>query len=458
MKKLLLALPLLVACLFISVGYALTTANLTIVGSAIATPPPKGLFITDVEVVEASGATATETSFLFPTNLISDESVSRAGSITYKITVENNTDATYWYRGVDFIANLEGYNNNLLGSSNGITIVTKDKLADSTASFNTSDWVPPHTVREFYAIYNFGSNTVGKDLSTFVNFSFGGRISSYGDDFLAILNDPDRYPILANAFNETYSDNGSTVLGNVGADKAFFESLFGTELMLEGKPVTLMVERTDVDGKSTTGDAYSPTGPTACEYTLYITTENITGTNTVYAISYTREPDGTWIQIGELYEGTTNAGVYTASDGKKYTSLNVDGWIATRKTYTVFTYKNQSVTYKVNEQYGNSFQQQKTIEQLMSMQDQELYNQLNNHQLLKDVYQVLFVKHPSSQDVEILLLREAYDNAMRFYEMRNGGQEFRLDGKATRAELLSVVENLFMAMDYYNQVHDTNHN
>ena len=62
-----------------------------------------------------------------------------------------------------------------------------------------------------------------------------------------------------------------------------------------------------------------------------------------------------------------------------------------------------------------------------------------------------------STDTEILLLREAYDNALRFYEMRNGGQEFGLDNKASRAELLSTVEALAKAMDYYNQVHDTNH-
>ena len=93
----------------------------------------------------------------------------------------------------------------------------------------------------------------------------------------------------------------------------------------------------------------------------------------------------------------------------------------------------------------------------MSLQDVELYNQLNNHQLLKDVYQVLFVTHKGSNNTEIVLLREAYEDAMRFYEMRNNGQEFRLSNTATRAELLGVVENLFNAMEYYKQVHDTNH-
>lgn len=126
------------------------------------------------------------------------------------------------------------------------------------------------------------------------------------------------------------------------------------------------------------------------------------------------------MQIGELYDGTTGIGTYTDSEGNEYKSLDVNGWIATPKTYEVFTYKGQTVTYKVNERYGNSFQQQKTIEELMSMQDQELYNQLNNHQILKDIYKIIFVNHADSNATEILLLREAYDDAMRFYEMRNG--------------------------------------
>ena len=420
-------------------------------------PPPKGIFIIDVQVVSSQGVSNVESTYLSPTNVKSVVNVPQTGSITYKITVENNSDVTYWYRNKNFMTKLEGYQNALVDSNDGVTIVTKDKLADSTATFNSEDWVPPHTVREFYAIYNFGSNTTGKTVLTLINFSFGGKVASYGDDFLAILNDPDRYAILSEAFNNTYADNGSTVLGNVGADKELFDNLFGTYLTLDGKNVTVMIERADVNGRAS-GDSYSPSGPTGCEYTIYVTTENpTTGTPVVYAVSYTKETDGTWVQIGELYEGTVNIGTYTDSDGAVYTSLNVDSWEATRKTYTVFTYKGQSVTYKVNEQYGNSFQQQKKIEDLMSMQDQELFNQLNNHQILKDAYQILFKDHVGSTDTEILLLREAYDNALRFYEMRNGGQEFGLDNKASRAELLSTVEALAKAMDYYNQVHDTNH-
>ncbi len=441
--------------MFIFVGYASLSSEMSINGSASVQPQPKGIFITDLSVISSSGVTDMGSTYISPTNVKTVTDAAAGGSITYKITVENNTDATYWYREIILVNSLDEFRNDLIGKNGGITIVTKDKIADTTETFNSGDYIPPHTVREFYAIYSFGASAAGSGISTMIHFSFGGKIASYGDDFLAILNDPDRYGELFDAFNEAYSERGLTVLGNVGDDKELFDSLFGTELTLDGKDVTVMIKRENVDGKSS-GDAY-PGGPSGCDYTIYVTTEDAEGTPTVYAVSYTKESDGTWVQIGELYEGTVSVGKYTDSNGKTYDSINVDTWEAVPKTYTVFTYNNQSVTYKVNERYGNSFQQQKTIEELMSMQDQELYNQLNNHQILKDAYEILFVNHVGSEAVEILMLREAYDDAMRFYQMRNEGKEFTLDNTATRAELLSTVEALAKAMEYYVQVHDTSH-
>lgn len=456
MKTSLLALFLLFSCLVLTLGYAAITQELEYGGTILVGPPPKGLFIVDVEVVAAEEVVDAATSYSSPTNLHSAVNSARGGSITYKITVENTSDVTYWYRGVSYLSDLPDTDNDLLGSASGITVVTKDKLSDTTATFNHEDWVPPKTTRVFYAIYTFGSDAVGLPVTTIVNFSFGGQLTSYGDDFLALLNDPARYSALVAEFNKRYAASGTTVLSNLGADAAFFDSLFGFELMLDGKPVKLMIERANVDGK-TTGDSYFPVGPTACEYTLYLTTEDLSGTPTVHAVSYTWGADGVWVQIGELYEGTTPLGTYKDSNGNVHTAMNIDSWVAATKTYTVFTYKGSSVTYKVNERYGNSFQQQYLLDDLMSMVDQELYNQLNNHQILKDTYQILFVEYIGSDAPEILLLREAYEDALRYYEMHNTGQQFTLDNKATRAELLSTVEALARAMEYYLQVHESEH-
>ena len=456
MKKIAFVLLFLFSFLFITVGYAALSQEIHVRGTAYAAPPPKGIFIVGVEVIDRQNVTDVDSGYTSPTNLRSSVNATAGGSITYKITVENNSDVTYWFREILYLDDLQNMDNSLLGANNGIRIVVKDKLADTTATFNNEDWVPPHTTRDFYAIYSFGSAAAGTAVTTLVNFSFGGKIASYGDEFLAILNDPEKYAILSGAFNDAYISDRSTISGNVGADVGLFDTLLGPDLKLDGKSVKIMIERSNMDGK-TTGDSYASGGPSGCEYTIYVTTEDLSGKPTVYAVSYTKEANGEWRQIGELYEGTTPLGTYVDSKGEAYVSFAPDQWEAVPKTYTVFTYKGNSVTYKVNEKYGNSYQQQFKLKDLMSMQDQELYNQLNNHQILKDTYKILFDDHVGSNATEILLLRDAYEDALRFYEMRNQGQEFSLNNTATRAELLSTVEALAKAMDYYLQVHDTNH-
>ncbi|MBE6702746.1 MAG: hypothetical protein E7585_04970 [Ruminococcaceae bacterium] len=456
MKKIAFVLLFLFFFALITVGYATLSQEFHVQGTSYAAPPPKGIFIVGVEVIDSQNVTDVDSGYTPPTNLRSSVSATAGGSITYKITVENNSDLTYWFREILYLDDLQNMDNSLLGANNGIQIVVKDKIADTTVTFNNEDWVPPHTTRDFYAIYSFGSAAAGTTVTTLVNFSFGGRIASYGDEILSILNDPEKYAVLSDAFDEAYISDHSTIIGNIGADVGLFDTLLGPDLKLDGNPVKIMIERSNMDGKAT-GDSYASGGPSGCEYTIYVTTEDLSGNTTVYAVSYTREANGEWRQIGELYEGTTPLGTYVDSTGEAYVSFDPDKWEAVPKTYIVFTYKGNSVTYKVNEKYGNSYQQQFKLEDLMSMQDQELYNQLNNHQILKDAYQILFKDHVGSNATEILLLRDAYEDALRFYEMRNQGQEFSLSNTATRAELLSTVEALAKAMDYYLQVHDTDH-
>ena len=457
LKKLIVFLSFAFSCAFISIGFATLTTSLSVEGNASVTPPT-GLYILSAEFVEAQGVEDDGYSYLFPTNLKTLVDVKSRGSITYKITLKNNSDLSYWYHGIQFVSeDNDGYDNELINQNNGISITTKDKLADNGATFDGDDWIPSNATRDFYVVYSFGSNAVGKTLTTLVNFSFGEKMGSYGDGVLAILNNPEKYAIISGMFDDAYAADGRTVIGNVGADEAMFDLLFGENLQVDGKDVTIMIERNNVD-KKTTGDSYANGGPTGCEYTIYVTTDDpTTGTPTVFAISYTREPDGEWIQIGELYEGTTGTTTYVDSEGVAYTSFNTASWVAVKKTYVVFTYKGQTVTYRVNDPNGNSYQQQYKLTDLMSMQDQELFNQLNNPQILKDIYKILFKDHPNSTAPEIELLRSVYYDSLRFYQMRNNGQEFGLSNTATRAELLSTVENLAKAMDYYTQVHDTSH-
>ena len=421
-KRIVSAAAFFLAFAFIAVGYAALTDTMNISGTATIAPPPEGVYITNVEVERVSGGvTHSSCKYISPTNVNSVVNVTGNGSITYKITVENSTSVTTWYQGTKIVSDLAGTHNDFYNASGGLTIATKDKLSDSNSTFNTDDWIPPKTTREFYAVYSFGSSVRGQGISTLINFSFGLKIESYGDDILAILNNKEKYDILVEAFNETYAKNGSTVLSNVGTDKALFESLFGVELKLDGKDVTIAIERKNVDGK-TTGDSYSPGGPSGCEYTIYVTT----GDGKVYAVSYTTQADGTWRQIGELYEGTAGTSNYTDSEGKvSGQTINTSSWLASRKTYTVFSYGGRTVTYTVGNPYGNSYQQQTKLEDIMSMEDIELYNQLDDHPILKDTYKIVNSTQGSAE-TEIVLLRDAYINAVKYYNVYNGGQEFKV--------------------------------
>jgi hypothetical protein len=453
-KRIVSAAAFFLAFAFIAVGYAALTDTMNISGTATIAPPPEGVYITNVEVERVSGGvTHSSCKYISPTNVNSVVNVTGNGSITYKITVENSTSVTTWYQGTKIVSDLAGTHNNLYNANGGLTIYTKDKLSDGNGSFNTDDWIPPKTTREFYAVYSFGSSVRGQGISTLINFSFGLKIESYGDDILAILNNKEKYDILVEAFNETYAKNGSTVLSNVGTDKALFESLFGVELKLDGKDVTIAIERKNVDGKST-GDSYASGGPTGCEYTIYVTT----GDGTVHAVSYMLDSSiNAWRQIGELYEGTAGMTAYKDSDGNSAgQTVNVDGWVANKNTYRVFSYGGRVVEYMVANQYGNHTQQWDQIGELMSEEDVNLYNSLDDHPIFKDTYKIL-QRNPDSSDREIELLREAYNNAIpKYVDEKNGGQEFKVNRNLySRAEILAAMEALGKAMEYYDQVNGT---
>ena len=435
---------------FIVFGYAALTDELTVEGQASLTPHVQGIFITDITVVaRTNGISDNGSEYIKPTNIKSNVSVSASGSITYKITVENTSDITYWYRGIVVPEDLTGYRNDLVNKSGGITITTNDKLSDISGTFNNEDWIPPHTVREFYAIYSFGASALGS-MNTFLNFSFGEKVASYGDEVHAILNDPEKYEYLSRAFDEAYAEqNGKTVIGNIGSDAEIFNTLFGGDIMLDGEPVTVMIQRDNIDGKST-GDSYSPTGPTGCEYTLYITT----GDGKVYAVSYAIQEGGVWQQIGELYEGTVNNGTYTDGEGTTTTAMDITTWKADQKTYTVFAYGGRIVNYTVGNPYGNSYQQQTVLSDIMSMEDVELYNQLDDHPILKDTYTILKEKS-NSTETEVVRLREAYNSAVKYFNVYNDGQEFKIiRSKYSRAEIIASLESLSMAIEYYLQSYE----
>ena len=445
--------------LMLLIGYAAVADNLMVTGDInIQAKPYEGVFITDASLVSYSGASSVGYSYFNPTNFDSVVRVSSSGgSVTYKITVFNNTDIHYWYIKPDWDDAYES--NSLIGVSGGVTITTKDKSGDSGATFNTDDWIPPQTTRDFYVTYNFGSAAHSAYyVATLVNFKFGVKMDSVHDEFITILNDKisdSGYNYLAEVFDEKYAEDGTTVIANVGDDKEIFDKLFGGDLTVnvdgEEKPVTVMIRRDNVDGKST-GDSYSGTAnaPTGCEYTVYITVDNLDTPGapaTVYAISYTCGANGVWYQLAQLYEGTASAKDYDTGTPGVQGAFDTATWIANPNSYEVA----DGITYKVGQEQGDQYDKLKTLEEIMSTNDSDIFNDIDNTRIFKKVYDIL-VANKNSTDPAIVNLRTAFDNASPYYRNLNNGQEFKVVREYTRSEIIPYILAIQEALDYYYQV------
>ena len=469
LKALFIALTVAFSFLIISFGYAVIEGAISLEGSAEAKAPPfQGVYIFSVEVASTSGGVSSSGfEIIKPTNLSTTIKVPASnGTITYKVTVHNNTDVTYWFLGTVVPDNYA--NNSLIGKANGIFITPKDHESDLNVTFDTGDWVPAGEMRTFYVTYRFGNSAMGT-MSTVVNFKFGLQMDAVQDDFLRILNDKtssNGYNYLTDVFDEKYSKSGTTVIGNIGADDAIFDKLFGKDLYVTvdgvSKPVTVMIERRNVDGNASSGDSYGGGGPSGCEYTVYITTDSLDGgTPTVYAVSYTCGADGVWRQLGELYEGTCSTANYDSAGNK---CISVSTWDATAKEYKV----TNNISYKVGYEQGDQYDKLDSIDELFSTKDQDFYNDINNNseKLLKPVCQLLYTyrhnngKYDESENVNNKYkpgydeLKRAFDALKPHCYIGNGAQEVKIQNASsmTRAELIQYLEAIQHAYDYYLSV------
>ncbi len=438
-------------------GYAALTDELFITGEAtVEGGPYEGIYISDASVYSQNSAANVSCSFYKPTNLsVTVNPMRTGGSITYKVTVHNNTPVTYWYIKQDFLEDFES--NGLIGQADGITVVTKDHPDDTTATFNEDDWVPPHTYRDFYVTYTFGSLAQSYPV-TFINFLFGVKMDSVHDQFLSVLNDIEgtgAYEYLTEQFEQKYAATGENVIANIGEEKEIFDNLFGHELTItvDGveAPVTIMIRRENVDGKST-GDDY--TGGTGCEYTVYITVDALdspTGEAIVYAVSYSNGGvaynDGTWYQLGQLYEGTADRVDYDASTPGHQGAVDVYSWTATPNRY----YAADGISYLVGQEQGDQYDKLKTLEEIMSTTDQDIFNDIDNSRILKTVYDI--INNPANSGKAGLDgLRKAFYDAAPFYNVMNNGQEIKVKRNCTREEIIPFIIAIQHALDYYNEV------
>ena len=443
--------------LTLSIGYASVADEFFISGDTkVEGKPFEGVYIADAGVYYENLAKNVSFSFYNPTNFTAtaDPTVV-GGSITYRITLHNNTDVTYWFVKQEFYPEYES--NSLIGQTDGITIVTKDHPDDLTETFNSDDWIPPQTFRDIYVTYTFGKNAQA-DPTTLVNFLFGVKMDSVQDSFLAVLNDTSfggSYEYLCQQFDKKYAETGETVLTNVGSETEIFDTLFGSKLTIniDGNevPVTVTIRRDNVDNRAT-GDSYSGSGPSGCEYTIYLTVDALNSTSgkaEVYAVSYSKggaTGGDSWYQLGQLYEGTANVIDYSDEEGLQG-AIDISTWEATPKKYVLAN----GITYLVGQEQGDQYDKLKTLEQIMSTNDQDIFNDIDNSHILKTVYDIVHNSKNANKD-GINDLKKVFENASNFYNVYNNGQEVKVKRNCTRAEIIPHIVAIQQALDYYNQV------
>ncbi len=409
--------------------------------------PFKGVYIKNVEVVGSSGVTVISNGFEKPTFHITSTDPARSGGyVTYKITFHNTADVTQWFIGVN--SDSDYGENTLVGLSSGITLKCSDHESDSASTFDSEDWIPSQTERDVYVTYTYGASAQG-ECETNLDFHFGVRMDAVHDEFLAVLNNvkiDNAYQTMVDAFNTQYAKNGKTTI-TTESHPEIFAMLFD-DLMVDidgiEKRASVVIRRENLDKDTTSGDDYSGSGPVGCEYTLYITVESLTpGTSpTVYAIAYSFGASGMgndWYQVGELYEGTAPI----KADG----TIDYANWKANYKTYQLA----DGIEYIVGAANGDQYDIMNTMEQLISAVDQDIFNQIDNTNIFKKVYDII-KKHPNSDDPAVVGLSHAFEDAAKFYRNFNNGQEFKVvRDKYTRAEIIYALQNIQKALDYYYQ-------
>ena len=87
----------------------------------------------------------------------------------------------------------------------------------------------------------------------------------------------------------------------------------------------------------------------------------------------------------------------------------------------------------------------------MSANDQNFYNDIDNSQLLRKVYAIVY-NNANTSKPGYEGLRTAFEQAAPFYTVHNNGQEVKIKRVATRAELIPYIIAVQTAYSYYNEV------
>ena len=466
-------------CLFSSVGYAAVTSTMRVSGS-VKTDIPYGLFITSVSTTSTSNTDKNVVSYL-PYSTTIDTTISRrgnsAGSVTYTVTVLNNTKLTYSYRKIYYQTPLDGYN----GNSNIATANNRSKISVvcslDKASANAKKVAPGQTL-SFTVTYTVGSNMdANTDWKTLINYQFGINVDGerealavIEEKFLNILNTTSTYEQLVDALDNKFDGRQewtSNYIGNVtgssSEDSVAVNTLFAGQLQImvgkEQLDATVLIKHENLDWNNYTGDDYTSVNSSngvvfngyGCEMTLYLTIDPLNKAGAyvpVYAVVFTCDRDyngnkiSDWYRIGSTYAGTANVVTYNGGNGTG--SFVTDNWIADAATYKLidgYSFNIKGDVYELNA-YSHSVAQGVSIKNIVTATDASAVNVLQA--LLNDAKRI--VDNPTYAGMGIDLVQEAYDKYSDLYTIDGNGNHI-VASDSTIAELSPAIENLYRVVN-----------
>lgn len=482
LKQMKIFVSIALSCIFLftAIGYSALTDNLTLAGS-VSVQIPEGLFITEIKTKGTNNVNHQAVSFLQYTTTVDstidkkDDTTSTtsgrpgrpgtttttkyAGSVTYEITVFNNTRYEYAYRGLFYQKSLSGYN----GNGSVATSNSDSKLGVVVSFPNNDKIVAPGESLTFTVTYTVGKNMDDEtDWKTLLNFQFGINVESQEaaidavlEKFLNILNTKVTYDELVDKIDDKfdgYNEWTSNYIGNVGdavdADSMTVETLFAGQLnmVINGNttPATVLIKHESLDNNPLTGDSYSvkynnqstPTTYEGCEMTLYLTTDPLTnagGQAPVYVTVFTcdRDENGNiisdWYIVGDTYLGKAPIVGYSGGNGTG--SFVTDNWVADRATYTPVT------------GYSYTVSQGTTIKDITRVVDQNAINTFQR--LLNDAREI--INDLTYAGTGITIVEDAYEVASRYYTIDSNGNPIA-NGGTTRAQLIPIMVKLDYAI------------
>ena len=450
--KCLICIALFLMCAFNCIGYAVVVDNLTIIGNA-KIDIPSGLFITNISTVSSNNVDANQVTFLDYTTTV-NSIISRkngAGTVVYEITVLNNTEYEYAYRGLYYM-NSYG-NNSYVSTSNA-----NNKLG-VVVEFPNGNIVAPNEKLIFRVTYTVGRSVSSSlNLDTLLNFQFGINVDSVDkaydivhEKFLDILNTASTYQQLIEVLDDKFDGNQtwtSNYIGNVGNavdnDMMTVETLFAGQLtmMINGKAqkAWVIIKHEDVDGNELTGDdyklnynQYGEVTHKGCEMTLYMTVDSLDKANgwaPVYATVFTCDRDANgnqisdWYKVGDSYYGQANVVGYRGESGGTG-SFVTDNW------------KSYSSAYQVTEDYSYRVGADISIKDLMVVVDQSAINEFQD--LLTKAEEM--IANQKYAGTGITVVEETYARAAAFYTLDANGKAIA-NQNTRRVWLVPIMQDL----------------